>query len=137
MHEGFGPTKNEQSIRTIKMDPKTMAVFKDWFNRIPDNIFKLVFYSPSSKYKVLSNGAANKTLETLLKKLNIEPISVHGLRHTHASILLYKKVSIYYVSERLGHKDIETTQQHYAHIIKELRVQDEKSTVKIFDGLVG
>jgi integrase len=137
MHEGFGPTKNEQSVRTIKMDLKTMAVFKSYFERTPENIHKLVFYSPSSKYKVLSNGAANKTLEAILKRLNIEPISVHGLRHTHASILLYKKVSVYYVSERLGHSDIATTQEHYAHIIKELRVQDENSTIKIFGDMVG
>jgi len=58
------------------------------------------------------------------------------LRHTHASILLYKKVTIYYVSERLGHADIETTLQSYAHIVKELRKQDEKSTIKIFEVMV-
>lgn len=135
MHEGEGPTKNIQSVRKIKMDSKTMAIFKAWFDSTPDNIHKLTFYSPSSKYKVLSNGGANKALENLLKKLNIEPISIHGLRHTHASILLYKKVSIYYVSERLGHADIETTMNHYAHIIKELREQDEKATVTIFGDL--
>lgn len=136
MHEGFGPTKNEQSVRTIKMDEKTMKLFKDMFNRIPDNIHGLVFYSPSSKYKVISNNAANKALESILAKLNIEPISIHGLRHTHASILLYKKVSIYYVSERLGHGDIDTTLKYYAHIVKELRDQDEKSTVKIFGEMI-
>ncbi|MCR8635778.1 tyrosine-type recombinase/integrase [Paenibacillus radicis (ex Xue et al. 2023)] len=132
MHEGHGPTKNDKSVRKIKMDTKTMNVFKAWFNTALDNIHKLVFYSSASKYKVLSNGGANKTLENLLKKLNISPISIHGLRHTHASILLYKKVSIYYVSERLGHGDIETTMSHYAHIVKELREQDENSTVAIF-----
>lgn len=137
MHEEFGPTKNEQSVRTIKMDENTMGLFKALFDRTPENIHGLVFYSAQSKYKVLSNGAANKTLESMLRRLNIEPISVHGLRHTHASILLYKKVSIYYVSERLGHGDIQTTMDHYAHIIKELRERDEKSTVKIFGELIG
>lgn len=135
MHEGFGPTKNEQSVRTIKMDEKTMTIFRDWFERTPDNIHGLVFYSPYSKYRVLSNASVNNVLGNLLKKLNIEPISVHGLRHTHASILLYKKVSVHYVSERLGHADIQTTMQHYAHIIKELRERDEKNTVEIFKKL--
>ncbi|GAA4827739.1 tyrosine-type recombinase/integrase [Paenibacillus vulneris] len=135
MHEGHGPTKNEQSVRKIKMDNKTMEKFKTWFDSAPDNIHRLVFYSPESKYKVLSNGGANKTLAALLNRLNIESISIHGLRHTHASILLYKKVSIYYVSERLGHGDIDTTMKHYAHIIKELREQDEKATVAVFGEL--
>lgn len=135
MHAGFGPTKNPQSVRTIKMDQATMDLFKAYLPTVPDNINQLVFFSSQSKYQVLSNGAVNKALEALLTKLNIDPISVHGLRHTHASILLYKKVSIYYVSERLGHSDIDTTLSHYAHIVKELREQDEKSTVDIFQEL--
>ncbi|WP_435528836.1 tyrosine-type recombinase/integrase [Lysinibacillus parviboronicapiens] len=35
--------------------------------------------------------------------------TVHGLRHTHSSILLYKIISIFYVSERLGHSNIDIT----------------------------
>lgn len=61
---------------------------------------------------------------------------MHGLRHTHASVLLYKKVSIYYVSERLGHSDIETTLKEYTHVIKELRVEDERGTMKTFEEMV-
>lgn len=136
MPEGFGPTKNEQSIRKIKMDHKTMSVFEKLFESTPINIHKLVFYSPSSKYKVLSNTTVNKDLKKVLNDLKIDPISVHGLRHTHASILLYQKVSIYYVSERLGHSDIQTTTKYYAHIVKELRLRDELSTVKIFEAMV-
>jgi integrase len=137
MHTGFGPTKNEQSIRKIKMDSKTMNIFKTLFERTPENIHGLVFYSPSSKYKVLCNTAVNKVLKATLQKLNIDAISAHGLRHTHASILLYKRASIYYVSERLGHSDIETTMSYYAHIIKELREQDDKIAITTFEGLVG
>lgn len=136
MDGGFGTTKNEQSNRVIKMDEQTMTIFKKWFSQTPENMYGLIFYSPNSKYSVISNTAVNKTLKSILNKLNIGPISVHGLRHTHASVLLYKKVSIYYVSERLGHGDIETTLQHYAHIVKELRRQDEESTTKIIADLV-
>ncbi|KIL35124.1 integrase [Cohnella kolymensis] len=137
MHQGFGPTKNEHSVRKIKMDKTTMSIFKNYFDCTPDNILGLVFYSPSSKYKVLCNTAVNKVLKKILGKLNIDPISPHGLRHTHASILLYKRASIYYVSERLGHGDIETTLAYYAHIIKELREQDETISAKTFEELVG
>ncbi|NOJ73917.1 tyrosine-type recombinase/integrase [Paenibacillus alvei] len=133
MHKGFGPTKNEQSKRIIKIDPKTMSCFKELFGKLPDNIHGLVFFSPESKYKVLCNTGVNKVLKNILANMNINPITAHGLRHTHASVLLYKKVSIYYVSERLGHEDIETTMKYYAHIVKELRAEDEQSTVEIFN----
>ncbi|MDE5054856.1 tyrosine-type recombinase/integrase [Niallia taxi] len=135
MGNGFGPTKNEQSNRTIKMDRKTMNVFQKLFDSTPDNIHRLVFFSPSSKFKVLSNTSANKDLKKVLTDLKIEPIALHGLRHTHASVLLYKKVSIYYVSERLGHGDIQTTLKYYAHIVKELRLKDELDTIKIFESM--
>lgn len=38
---------------------------------------------------------------------------------------------LYYVSERLGHKTTDTTLQHYAHIMKELRTEDANGTVKL------
>jgi integrase len=45
----------------------------------------------------------------------------HVLRHTHGSVLIYKKASYQYVSERLGHSDIETTLRVYTYLSKELR----------------
>ena len=75
-------------------------------------------------------------LKKLLVELDIEPITLHGLRHTHASVLLYQKASIHYVSERLGHSDIETTLKKYTHVLKELRLEDEQITVQTFERMV-
>ena len=51
-------------------------------------------------------------------------ISVHGLRHTHASLLLFAGVSIASVARRLGHASMTTTQKTYLHVIHELENQD-------------
>lgn len=133
---GFGPTKNEQSIRKISIDKRTMQTFREMFDRTPTNLYQLVFYNPRSQFSVVDNSVANKALKRILSELNIDPISPHGLRHTHASILLYKRVSIYYVSERLGHANIQTTMKTYAHVLRELRAEDEKSSANIFEQLV-
>ncbi|MBM7605940.1 integrase [Metabacillus crassostreae] len=133
--EGFRSTKNKYSDRLIKMDMSTMDHFKNLFETTPTNLHQLVFYNPSSKYKVISNTSANKQLRKLLDELGIDPITIHGLRHTHASVLLYKKVSIYYVSERLGHSDIDTTLKEYSHVVKELRIEDEKKTIELFNNI--
>lgn len=50
----------------------------------------------------------------------IPVITIHGLRHTHASILLFAGVSIASVARRLGHTSMNTTQKTYLHIIHEL-----------------
>lgn len=44
-------------------------------------------------------------------KADIPTISIHGLRHTHASLLLYAGVSIASVARRLGHASMTTTQK--------------------------
>lgn len=132
---GARTTKTKNSNRIIKMDKPTMNLFKKLFNESPENIHKLVFYNPASKYKVFSNTGVNKALKKILKELKIEEISIHGLRHTHASILFFKGISIQYISERLGHADVDTTIRIYTHLIKELREVDENNTINILAAL--
>lgn len=43
-------------------------------------------------------------------------ITPHGFRHTHCSLLFESGASIKEVQERLGHKDIKTTMNIYAHV---------------------
>jgi len=136
MPKGFGPTKNEQSNRTISIDNITMNEFKELFKTLKPNKEKLVFYSPTSKYKVISNTSTNKLLKKTLLRMEIKPITVHELRHTHASVLLSHGVSIYYVSKRLGHKDVDTTHKYYTHLTKELHEKDSKNTVAIFNNMI-
>lgn len=62
----------------------------------------------------------------LCKKAKIKEITCHGLRHTHASMLLFKGVNIKYVSRRLGHKDIVTTLQTYSHIMDEMEQKESR-----------
>lgn len=133
---GFKGLKTISSEREIQMDKQTMLTFKNLFEKKPTNNEQdLVFYSPLSRRKVLTNEATNKLLKKVLQDLGINHITLHGLRHTHASILLYRKVSIYYVSERLGHKTIDTTLKHYAHVIKELRTEDANRTVQLYEDM--
>src|SRR5699024_6196121 len=94
MEREFGPTKNKQSIRTIRMDKGTMDLFEDLFKKRKkheENKYNLVFFNnPDTLYKVISNSYVNRVLKRLLNTLNIKPvITIHGLRHTHASILIY------------------------------------------------
>ena len=43
-------------------------------------------------------------------------IKIHGFRHTHCSLLFEAGLSIQEVQDRLGHGDINTTMDVYAHI---------------------
>lgn len=128
---GFAPLKNIQSKRDIAVDEVTMDIFKSLFQKLPTNLHGAVFFNPQSSKGTLSNEAINKLLRNTLKSLQIEPITIHGLRHTHISVLLYKGVSVQFVSERAGHKDVETTLKYYSHVLKEMRKEEEEKSVQI------
>ena len=54
----------------------------------------------------------------LLSKLGLRRIRYHDLRHTFASVLLNKEVPLINVSNFLGHSNISTTANIYAHLDK-------------------
>ena len=64
--------------------------------------------------------------------IGIKPITCYGLRHTHASMLLYKGVNIKYVSRHLGHKDIVTTLQTYSHILDEMEQKESRAMEELY-----
>ncbi|MDR2977102.1 MAG: site-specific integrase [Streptococcaceae bacterium] len=113
----FHPTKNKFSNRTISIDQKTAQSFGKLLDRINDD--SLIFV----KGRVF-NATINQRLAELCKIACIPTISLHGLRHTHASLLIYADVSIANISKRLGHSNITTTQEIYLHIIRELEIKD-------------
>lgn len=79
--------------------------------------------------KKIYNSTLNDRLERVCKKAGIQVITMHGLRHTHASILLYSGVSIASVAKRLGHSNMSTTQKVYLHVISELENKDNNKVM--------
>jgi integrase len=57
---------------------------------------------------------------------------VHGLRHTHATFLIEAGANIKYVSNRLGHKNINITLDVYSDVLKE----EEKETADMMGKLI-
>lgn len=132
---GFGSLKNDASERKIKMDKTTMNYMKQYIDQMQPNDYDLLFYSDESKYGCISNSAANDSLRDITHHLRLDRITMHSLRHTHASSLLFKKASIYYVSERLGHKNINTTLNEYTHVMRELREADEQLSMALLENM--
>ena len=123
-NRGFMPTKNKSSMRKIQIDWQTVMQFSGLLKDRPRD---KPFFIPAKKdgsYIPIYNATVNTILERYCKKLGIPEISIHGLRHTHASILLFAGVSIGSVARRLGHASMNTTQKTYLHIIHELENQD-------------
>ena len=121
----FDLTKNDSSIRIIYIDKNLNNQFKTLCKNLQKK--EPIFIGKNGN---IYNSTVNDALQRHCKKANITPISLHGLRHTHASILLYSGVSIASVSKRLGHSNMATTQRIYLHLISELENKDKNIILK-------
>lgn len=114
---GFQETKNKSSERKVQLDWQTIIKFSELVKDLEED--KPIFINSK-----IYNSTINDILRRHCLNVNIPIISIHGLRHTHASILLYAGVSIASVAHRLGHASMSTTQKTYLHIIQELENTD-------------
>lgn len=114
---GFLPTKNKSSVRKIPLDWQTVIQFAELLKNLPED-------KPIFIHGKIYNSTINDILARHCRHMELPVISIHGLRHTHASLLLFAGVSIASVARRLGHSNITTTQKTYLHIIQELESKD-------------
>ena len=98
-------------------------------------VYELMKTENKIDYYIIIDSTVNNILERHCKAVNVPIISVHGLRHTHASLLLFAGVSIASVARRLGHASMNTTQKTYLHIIQELENQDIDLVMRSLSGL--
>ncbi|MCO6543130.1 MAG: site-specific integrase [Lactobacillus sp.] len=127
---GFKKTKNKSSRRKIPIDNHTLNLLDIYINTNHIKEDELIFEHNGQIYY---SAQINNILTNKLKELHLPRITFHGLRHTHASILLYQGVSILSVSKRLGHSNTTTTQSTYLHIIKELENKDNDQILSILN----
>lgn len=125
---GFLPTKNKSSVRKIQIDWQTVIQFSELLKGLPED-------EPIFANGKIYNSTVNDILARHCQKIGIPVISIHGLRHTHASLLLFAGVSIASVAKRLGHSSMTTTQKTYLHIIQELENKDVDLVMRSLSGL--
>ncbi|MGX4766012.1 site-specific integrase [Bacillus mojavensis] len=126
--EIFGETKTYESERRIKISnslAKELTTHMNYlndnrivFNEIYEHDLDLVFCRQDGK--PLPKSTLFNALNRILKKAGLEKMPIHGLRHTHAVLLLESGASMKFVQERLGHKNITITSDVYSHISEKL-----------------
>lgn len=117
--------KTKSSIREIPLDAETVKALKTWKAQQRKDLLAIGFNSMSPEQLVFSKTNTNgfiqlstpiKWLNKVLNRLDIKRITLHGLRHTHATMLLESGRTLKDVSARLGHSSIEITSDLYIHV---------------------
>lgn len=107
--DGFKVTspKNAASNRRIVVSQSVL----DEILSLPDG--KFIFGGE----KPVTEATIRRRLSNYAKRAGLNEIRLHDLRHSHASLLISKGVSIVAVSKRLGHATTEQTLNTYAHMM--------------------
>ncbi len=121
--------KTQTSHRTITID-KLLIDLLQLHKKEQDEIKKEnePFYQDNNFIFATNEGypktikAISIRLKRLLTKSKInKDITPHSFRHTHTSLLIEANVHIKEIQERLGHSDINTTMDIYAHMTKNIK----------------
>jgi integrase len=118
-------TKTQTSRRMIDLSPSTCIVLREHrdsedkiraslkLEKTKDNDF---VFSHLDGSPFLPNTITHVWLK-LSRRCGLKGFRLHDIRHSHASILLKDGVNIKVIQERLGHANISTTLNIYAHVM--------------------
>lgn len=104
--------KTKKSNRTITIPTRASSLLDEYIATL---------YEPTGKDTLFAGLGRSKIMLALKRaaaKAGVKSIRIHGLRHSHASMLINAGANIKAISERLGHTDIKTTLNTYGHLYK-------------------
>jgi integrase len=139
---GFGPPKSAKSKRSLDLDADTVAILCEQRER---QLFERrrwddAYHSDLDLVLCREDGSpedpdvvGRRFSRRVAQVKGLPKIGLHGLRHTHATLLLEDGVDVKTVSERLGHDSIQTTLELYAHVTPRMRA----SAAARFGALLG
>lgn len=107
--------KTPSSVRKVSMPAFLCDELKEYIAMLhePTGDQRLFF--------ALTKSNLTKNFHSLITAAGLKRITVHGLRHSHVSLLISKKYDIFEVSKRIGHKSVKTTQDIYGHLFDDVQ----------------
>jgi integrase len=109
--------KTKSAVRTVSLPQDVVQALRQQLSCqvLSGAVCKLVFPSPSGEY--LHRSVVAHALRRECERLGLPPMTPHGLRHLHASLLLEAGLPVPQVAQRLGHATPQVTMSVYAHAL--------------------
>jgi len=131
--------KTKASERVVNLDDKTMATLKQWRSTQAKELLMLGFNVLKSKDQLVFSNTNNEFIQPvkpqnwlykIIKKYHLKKITVHGFRHTYATLAFEAGASIKEVQEQLGHSDFQTTMNIYTAVTEKQKLETSQKFAK-------
>ena len=130
--------KTKNSKRVISIDPATLSIMRSWKKDQIKIYFKngkhfegdenFIFTNQRGEWVHIHNFV--RYFKRFIADHKFKPITPHGLRHTHASLLFSAGVEPKNISDRLGHSTVQITLDLYTHITEEQRTDTVEKLIE-------
>ncbi|MGL2661918.1 site-specific integrase [Helicobacter pylori] len=118
--------KNKPSIREVDLLEPVEKILKELKATEPANK-KMIFLSVPKRTQDFQ-----RAFKKLLKALNLKDRKLYATHHTFASLMLSQGEEAMWISQTLGHKDLNTTYKTYSHYIP----KQDKERAKFLKGIL-
>ncbi|MGG5252543.1 MULTISPECIES: tyrosine-type recombinase/integrase [Bacillaceae] len=137
--KGARTPKTKNSYRTIRVDNilvSQLKLYRTWCKmtklsfgkHISDDDFVFISYQSGTP---TGENTLKYSFDRIIKKTKLKRITPHGLRHTHATILISQKQPVNVIADRLGNTP-QMIWDTYGHIFKEM---EEESVIAFSQAL--
>ena len=128
------PGKTPGSARTIDLDDTTLEVLGRW----RDDQQRTHATEPTELFakrdgQLLHPQTLSQAFERLVATTTLPRLTLHGLRHTHATLLIKAGVPLKVVSERLGHSTPAFTMATYQHVLPGMQADAARTFANLLD----
>lgn len=131
--------KTKQSMRFIALPEETMQLLREYKTWQSKEIFRLGEYYNRNDFvfsqddgKPMHPDSVTDWLKKFSRRHNLPHINPHKFRHTMASMLYFNGMDSVSISKRLGHAQVSTTANLYAHQIEEADKKNADILSEIF-----
>ena len=131
--------KTERSRRYVTLPPETMQLLRQYRAWQMGERLRLGEYYQNQDFlftqdngKPMHPDSVTEWLKRFSKRHDLPHINPHAFRHTMASMLYFNGVDSVSISKRLGHAQVSTTANIYAHVMEEADQRNADILSEIF-----
>ena len=131
--------KTETSIRFVTLPLETMKLlrkYRTWQNeerlRLGEYYQYQGFVFSQDNGQLMHPDSVKRWLNKFSARHDLPHVNPHAFRHTMASMLYFNGVDSVSISKRLGHAQVSTTANIYAHVMEEADQRNADILADIF-----